>query len=562
MTISLSSATASFPPLSSSSYFVDPQLSWQQAPLSAIDEEDELDAPSQLSSALSAPILPPEICVHKNNGTYALTLLRRAYAENMVFSGGGARNVVVAPALMQMSESSWAGLKRFSGVSGGAINATLMASGRTPKELDVLLDKTPLEEFKKDVPNFESMYPANLVALNPEKPGSTWLSKISYWVRMALFKLFAGDVANSAQRALQLIDQLSTTSVVKEGFVASADGKLELAPALKAKFGSLREGLNAEAREKFDKQLARLKDLAQQSDEKSFQENRTGKMVTFADLAFLHQLAPSKFKELTVAGLDRETSKTVYFNASDYPDMPIAIATYISMALPMYFQSIEYAYPGKAKHIYIDGGMIHRVPVEEFWQGVPDESEVRARTIVLDFLDSGTLYPLQHTSPTTEDKSLKTRLKSWLYNVPEMAIGKVEDRRKLYQAGPNLYALDNSHLRTFPSNMSQKQQIAVKKQAVDAMQEQLARHADEAFATSVASPLQAFNLLSPDEREARRIAGPPTPPSEELGRSNKFAQKNFEATQALYELCVKAHEGALSGETEGQNLKATVVNFA
>ncbi len=564
MTISLPQVSPLFSSCCKSSVSHAKQTLPQSSALSVNSEEATSDSSSQSTFVPTTSVSPPEMRVIEGKHT----LLRSVRIENMVLPGGGSRNWLVAAALMQMSDSRWSDLKHFSSASGGAINATVLASGISPKKLDSLMAATSMTDVTKDVPNFETMYPSELVTLHPEQPGSSWMSKLTYWIRTTLVKLLAGNTFNSGHKALQLMDQWSASSVTDYAkqacFISTADGTLELAPAFKAKLDALKKTLDAQGQQKLDKRVARLRDFAQQT-EKSFEENRTGKMVTFDDLDFLHQLEPAQFKKVTILGLDKATNETIYFNALDYPDMPVAIAAYASMSIPVFFQGVGYAYPGKEKRIYIDGGLKDRVPVEEFLRGVPAESEVRARTVVLDFLDGDDLYKSLHGAPPKGEKTLKDSVFSWVYNTPGMAEGRAIDRSQRYESGPNVYVLDNGKLRTFPPKLSAEELAALKERAASVMQQQLALREQEAFAASVESVEHAFQLLSAEEKEARRITGPSIPPSEELRLSNPkqyaLEEENFNATKALYELCQKEYENAIPNQ-QPQDAIPVAANWA
>ena len=69
-----------------------------------------------------------------------------------------------------------------------------------------------------------------------------------------------------------------------------------------------------------------------------------GDLITFADLALLKRLDTTgshHFRDLTLTGWDGTDQKEIYFNAQNYPNMPIAYATRITMALPGAFKRVD-----------------------------------------------------------------------------------------------------------------------------------------------------------------------------------------------------------------------------
>lgn len=90
-------------------------------------------------------------------------------------------------------------------------------------------------------------------------------------------------------------------------------------------------------------------------------DDRSGQMITFRDLAILHQLDPGNFKELTITGWEGEGDEghTVYFNAKDFPDMPVAIAARVSMGLPVF---APLYWNGRGP--FYDGGLGSNSPLE------------------------------------------------------------------------------------------------------------------------------------------------------------------------------------------------------
>lgn len=66
-------------------------------------------------------------------------------------------------------------------------------------------------------------------------------------------------------------------------------------------------------------------------------------------------------KDLVITGTNLDQGKLVYFNHTDYPNMPVKLAVRISSSLPLVFQAIKY----ENDH-YVDGGVLNNYPIWYF----------------------------------------------------------------------------------------------------------------------------------------------------------------------------------------------------
>jgi len=73
------------------------------------------------------------------------------------------------------------------------------------------------------------------------------------------------------------------------------------------------------------------------------------------------------FLDLFITGTDITHRTARVFSFETTPDMEVALAVRISMSIPLFFEAIEYQYPGTASpQIYADGGIMWNYPVSLF----------------------------------------------------------------------------------------------------------------------------------------------------------------------------------------------------
>src|SRR5207237_8635901 len=143
----------------------------------------------------------------------------------------------------------------------------------------------------------------------------------------------------------------------------------------------------------------------------NFYIDRTAQMVTFQDLENLSKIDPGKFKSLTLTGWNYTDKTLAYFNAKNTPQMPIAVASRISMSIPYFFKSPKYD-AGQGVKSWVDGGVGSNMPagailddlehglkrasadldVPEMTAKAHELMDARSRTMLLTFDEQGTAY--------------------------------------------------------------------------------------------------------------------------------------------------------------------------
>lgn len=91
--------------------------------------------------------------------------------------------------------------------------------------------------------------------------------------------------------------------------------------------------------------------------------------ITFSQLAFLNKI------DLCVTGTNLTLQRTEYFNKKNFPDMRVADAVRISMAIPMYYEALFMDNTGKLHeepdtaitiNVMVDGGLAANFPIAMF----------------------------------------------------------------------------------------------------------------------------------------------------------------------------------------------------
>lgn len=455
-----------------------------------------------LTGLYARPDVRPQVHV-ASDGT--INVLRKAPTlENLVLAGGGAKGVGNPPALRELAATGMiSGLKQVVGTSAGALTASVLASGMSTSDFETLMDSTPMTDLKKDVANFSTLYPQMGLTAGL---GSTK-------DRLLLRAGAMDTVDHSAQAAVQLLDQ-QTMRGVHAYVSANRDAILAGVPA------------------KITQQQAeRL--LNTFSDAPDFTANRTGKMVTFGDLAALHALKPETFKELTLTGWNVTDQRESFFNAQNSPDMPVAYAGRISMSIPIYFQAAEFG--GKQ---YVDGGVGSNVPSEVVTTGKAGAAleETRAKTMLMVFDDKGQAFATQATTGRLDGAPPK-RNENVAHGIMQRTTGvdfagtEVADKVKTHASGPNVHVVFHGKVDTFDLSASEAQKAFAKQAATLRTLEQIQARQNQAYQVSVPDMGALMNTLSVGERRA--IAEGAAPAKAQYPRPQDLA-----AATELYDLCV------------------------
>lgn len=454
----------------------------------------------------------PQISLAKDG---KVSLIRKAPPlENLVLAGGGAKGVGNPPALVELAQTGVIdGLKQIVGTSAGALTASCLASGMSADDFQELMDKTDMNDLKGDVEGFKDMY-----------PGFDTISGQGTWAQRAGIRSVSGDLDNSAQQALKLLDHETAKSV--GDFVDQVNLKR-----------AVRDGtITKDEAER----LEVFKGLKEQLEDPDFKGDRSESMVTFNDLRILSKLNPEQFKELTLTGFNKTTKAVEYFNADTNPDLPIAFAGRISMSIPLYFQTV------KLGDEYVDGGIGSNMPSEAVLKKADggklegaELEQARAKTMLMVFDEDGAGLAAMHTPKQ------QTFSKEWTYG-PNKLISNAtgadyvktqrDDQAKTTAAGPNVHVVFHGDVGTFDLDATQAQKEFGKQMATLRTLEQIEARQNQAYQVQVANVAEAFGQLSSAEKRAVHEAGAPT--AEQYPKPAELL-----AAQDLYDLCRAFVEG-------------------
>ena len=283
---------------------------------------------------------------------------------------------------------------RIVGTSAGAITAAVLASGMSAEQFQELSDKTDMNSFKDKPPNWSAKYPG----------------------------LSLGTIGFHGGTAMELVDRISATSV--KAFLDSNDGKAKLALGIQNGTVSRNDAHS-------------VMGLTHQD----FNVDRTHQTVTFRDLDVLSKVNSGKFKSLTLTGWNTTDKQLTYFNFENTPDMPIAIASRISMSIPYFFAAVKYD-AGQGEKTWVDGGVGSNMPAGAIFDGIEhrlkdatarmdltdmvgaagDLKDARARTPLMTFDEAGTAHKIQH-DPQSEPPpgGLVSRITASTAGIPDYA---------------------------------------------------------------------------------------------------------------------------------------------
>jgi hypothetical protein len=390
------------------------------------------------------------------------------------------------------------------GTSIGALNASCLACGGLADERQIL--DMPIMKQVFDSQELKKRYPE--IAFGT---GTIWPS-------------CAGQMAK--------IDQMTAASIADNLQSKSEDA---IATELSAKLAKLdddtlaRLGLAGASAEVIDQEIKKLAKKVKNQDFKS--SDRMSQMITFKDLAMLHQIDPVNFKELTITGWEGtgDDGHVEYFNAKNYPDMPVALAARISMGLPI-FAPVYWQGRGP----FYDGGLGSNTPVEatpgldDFYKQHADEpgnvedalrgdvpvevQDAMAKTMLMTFDDKGkgerNLYGQGKTTAAPSGAEKKLVIDSGIN--AQYGATLTGDAVKTYNTGVNtlqVYHGDMDTVTPFPSaedieyaeNMSRMKGL-----------EQLDARQDQAALVKCADTDQALlGLSSADKRNLVKAGSPP-----------------------------------------------------
>ncbi len=434
----------------------------------------------------------PQILVRPDQ---TLVLIRPApLIENLVLRGGGAKGVGNGPALMEMERAGLlAGVNKIVGTSVGALTAVSLASGQSAQAYSRMSEEQSMLELLTTGGDFEARY-----------PGIDMSWRIGF----------------RSGRALELLDEVSATHV--SSYLAENWSNA----GFQEKIEALRQAAGETA-------VSRLAQLRQQD----FEVDRTRQMITFQDLALLHQLEPARFKNLVLTGWDNTRRETMFFSAETTPDMSIAVAGRISMAFPVVFKSVTVdPGDGGGARTFSDGGIGSNIPTEVILGKLrnPELADARARTALMTFDDEGEAYQVMHGKPL-ERSGMLDWLVSKVTGHPDFGQASTNDDIKVGEAGPNAFVVFHGDLGTLSFLASTKRREEAEMQASLKMLEQIEQRSGQAYAVECASIEDCFALLSESEKQQLVRGGPPA------SESYPHAERDlaYRTQRQLYEMALE-----------------------
>jgi predicted acylesterase/phospholipase RssA len=443
-----------------------------------------------------------------------------------IISGGGGKGYVITVLWEELQKNGL--LEHFEKVIGssvGAISATLFSVMKAEK-CQTFIDNNPIITFTKDVPGFKQLYPN--VAFENTK----------LWRQIAIYIAKKQSSGHSGQKALQLLDK--ETSKEAQNYLKSnwdkifpTDPKKSISPEITP----------------VDK--TRLSLLKNQNIESKI--DRTKYLLTFKDLQLLHEIAPDTFKELEITGFNKDDQVLEVFNAKNTPNMSVALATRISMALPPVFQLVKTDPKGDGKiKTYADGGFganthldVIKVinPEDQKNQDVFNEltdTTNQQQTAALIFNGGGYGHDAQGIRDTkavfsTEERKQMKTYANFVGLDPDKNIKNAEaDAKRIYELGPNGLIINHGEMETLSLNPDKNERLLAKIDARVTIKEQILARKNQATLVSVSSVKALFERLSKDEKLAIVTGGEPIKP--EFRQQNKHeTDESYERSKALSE---------------------------
>jgi predicted acylesterase/phospholipase RssA len=412
--------------------------------------------------------------IRKPDGSY-ISIAKAPAVEELNFSGGGAKGAVY-PSVIGILEQAghMEGVVRMSGTSAGGITATLLAAGMNAEGYQTFADEVPMDTLKANVANFAQRYTGITIADHG-----------------------LVGIENSGQKAVHLIDHKLYTMVQ-----ASLEGvDLDL------------DALNSNREDDLFTQ-AEADRLTQLRDVDMDTNPRDETMLTFKDLQLLRKLDPTAYKELQLTGYNTQNNEGVLFNADTTPNMPIAYAARITMALPGLFKAVKFPAEGNAaddmranmddgvaammeEGVFVDGGFYTNVPYIER-DGV---SQAKTRTLAFQIgryaTDAlhGPSANAGEPGPSglgTSDKMSAQMAGRYGGNNNLSAVYR-QDMETLYNLGHGVIVMAHGDLSTTDLNPSPETLALAKQDAETGVLAYLAMTANEAFHTDYINLNQAVN---------------------------------------------------------------------
>ncbi len=495
---------------------------------------------SQQQNSSSASDLKPGVRtapqVYKNiEGK--ISLLRQAPPlRNLVLPGGGFAGWIMPSAIAKMDSVLFEGVRNISGCSCGSLVALLLGSGLSPRDLEAKMNAVSIPSLLESVPDFGEQYPA--VAFIPEGIPSKFSSILLGLMRMAAVTVVAKEWQQTGQRFVQVLDQWSSETV------SSNLKNPQIWNKAKSLYQAKRLGNNPAENEK---NWLRLNFLKESQWIEGSQAPRTEQMITFSDNALLHHVDPVIFKKINIVAAnvaDKGSTdisiplelEKVFFNAESTPSTPIVEAGRFSMSIPLFFQNIW----GDG-HRYTDGGLVSLNPVEIFYSADKVEGALaerikqakQAETLLFAFANAEAVGELNNILYQPPSKAIFPTLVNcvlqWFLNYPEFSARSEQDKRKLYEAGPNVAIIDHGEVSSFDVHVSKEKIDAARKLTYLSIDKYFEDRKNQAWTLTFDSVQEAISVLSEEEKLAVKKVGHPNldPTFKDLPLHTKDAQIEF-----------------------------------
>ncbi|MGV3653600.1 MAG: patatin-like phospholipase family protein [Noviherbaspirillum sp.] len=359
---------------------------------------------------------------------------------NLVLRGGGMKGQGYVGVLKVLEQNKLtAGLRNVAGTSAGAITAACLATGMSAERFEALSNALDMNEQMEDLQDA------------PRQPGSADDDR-GFGQDGAPLRLKKGLVSKSAGKLLATVQQQLKENV--RGHLSN-------------RTISAWEPGNA------DKALKRnaLRELQSRLDGTAYQ-------LTFADLALLHEFDPQHFKLLTLTGFNMTDRESVTFSVDTFPDMPVATAMRISMAIPQVIDSVMIKVGDQYKEMadgvvganlpshllnpYALGGAKAGEgpanPAARQGSALADAAPAAdsfARTLVLSFDEKGKAEKILHQYDKAPGMVLVKKLFAKAF-APSMIQAGKDDMVRFHEAGPHALTVHHGKLDTVDFGASSK----------------------------------------------------------------------------------------------------------
>lgn len=404
-------------------------------------------------------------------------------ADCVVLEGGGTKGAVYGVALTAMGMAGQLPASLYVGTSAGAITSVYLASGVDPSALSRLATDMPMKDYLGTAPDFADRYP-------------------HVTLREQLIGYRAGD-------AIRIIDELTSGSVQRH---------------LQRHWHEPR--FQAKLQELTGPQQHRLAQLRDQRMDVS----REGLMLTFADLAMLHTLAPETFGRLSVTAWNRDTGSTAYFDAEKTPQVEVALAVRASMSIPGFFWPIELTVDGQTA-IYTDGGQGSNLPIEFALERPCPSDRARTHTVALKFDRDGSAHRDLHLPPSGRQRPSK--LLQWV-----MGDGYVksceEDAQKTHDHSSGLLVVHHDGIGTLDFSADPRMLRQAQAEAWKSSARHLVNTRGQAYTTECETPEACYDLLTLSEKRwLLDGSSEEATPSRHLSRSDLLARHFLRSLKVL-----------------------------